>query len=270
MLEPNPRVMEVWDHVVDVLRKAVIDLKITQDELHTAAGFFNRMGAEGNFSTLFDAALSTAALEAHTTVTHSNVVGPVYLPGAPYRPDGNILEHDPGEGAQPFELSGRIYDVRDGSPIPNAQLDVWQADHHGLYDRKGYHLRGIVPVDADGRYVIRTILPADYVSHVDDTIEDLYALRGRDTFRAAHVHFKVLIDGKEVLTTQVFRSDTSRLETDLVVGIVRPELVMEVVPPPEGSSEPWRMTFDVPVDPRVAEAGDDTSSVDPERVLLDR
>ena len=31
MLEPNPRVMEVWDHVVDVLRKAVIDLKSAFD-----------------------------------------------------------------------------------------------------------------------------------------------------------------------------------------------------------------------------------------------
>jgi hydroxyquinol 1,2-dioxygenase len=257
--DADPRVVELWEHAVEALRRVVIDLAITEDELHTAAAFFNRMGAEGNFFTLLDATLSTASLEAHATVSHSNVLGPVYLPGAPYRPDGNIVERDPGEGAEPFELSGRVFDVRDGAPIANSELDVWQADHLGRYDRDGYHLRGIVPVDADGRYVVKTIVPADYVSHVDDTIEELYALRGRDTFRAAHVHFKVRIDGREVLTTQVFRSDTPRLDTDLVVGIVRPELVMEIVPPPAGSTEPWRMTFDIPVDPRVARDADDRS-----------
>ena len=268
MSEPNPRVTEVWDHVVEALRNVVVELAITEGELHTAAAFLNRMGTEGNFFTLLDATLATASLQANATVTHSNVLGPVYLPGAPVRPDGNIIERDPGDGAEPFEVTGRVFDVRDGTPIANAQLDVWQADHLGRYDRQGYNLRGIVPVGPDGRYVVKTVVPADYVSHVDDTIEELYALRGRDTFRAAHVHFKVLVDGREVLTTQVFRSDTPRLDTDLVVGIVRPELVMEIVPPAPGSDEPWRMTFDIPVDPRVA--GDDVPRAERTMVSVDR
>ena len=250
MAEVNDRVDVVWDRVVAAIREVVVDLKITEDELSTASTFFDRMGAEGNFATLLFAALSTACLEAETLesgVTHANVVGPVYLAGAPHRPDGNLLEHEPEEGSVPLELTGRVYDATTGRPVPNAVLDVWQADHLGNYDRTGYHLRGLVPVDQNGRYRIRSVAPADYVSHVDDTIEEVYALRGRDTFRAAHVHITVWVDGQEVLTTQVFRSDSPRLDVDLVEGIVRPELITEMKPSAPGSGEPWRMEFDIPV-----------------------
>jgi protocatechuate 3,4-dioxygenase beta subunit len=193
--------------------------------------------------------LSTAFHEPHARahgISHSNVLGPRYLAGAPLRPDGNIVDVFP-DGATALELSGRVYDAATNEPVPDAMLDVWQADHLGEYDRTGFNLRGLVPVGEDGRYVIKTVVPADYVSHIGDTIADLYDLLGRHTYRAAHVHMKVVVGGREVLTTQVFRSDSPRLDTDLVVGIVRPELVSEMVPSPPGSGEPWRMAFDIPV-----------------------
>lgn len=266
MADKNDRVIEIWDRVVPALREIVIDLAVTEEELHQAAEFFNQMGREGNFFTLLDATLATASLEAHARargVSHANVLGPVYLPGAPIRPDGNIVEGELSEKSVPLEVSGRVYDAATGDPVPDAILDVWQSDQDGVYDRDGYHLRGLVPVDAEGRYVVKSVLPADYISHVGDTIADLYDMRGRHTYRAAHVHFKVLVGGVEVLTTQVFRSDSPRIDTDLVVGIVRPELVTDPIPPPPGSTDPWRMHFDIPVtlpssseDPGLAQVAD--------------
>jgi catechol 1,2-dioxygenase len=249
MPERNERAVEIWDGAVAAMRQLVSELMITENELHLAAEFFDQMGKENNFHTLLFATLSTASDEAiyrSRGVSHSNVVGPRYKPGVPLRPDGNLLDRPPEPGAQPFELSGRVYDVATGEPVPGAELDVWQADHSGLYD-DGCHLRGIVVADEAGRYRITSVLPADYPSHWDDTITTLYALIGRGTLRAAHVHMNVSLDSRHLLTTQVFRSDSPSLDEDLVIGIVKPELIGTVVPPEPGSGLPWKMEFDIPV-----------------------
>ena len=250
MLERSERVVSIWDGAVAAMREFVTTMMITEDELHLAAEFFDQMGKENNFHTLLFATLSTASDEAFYRsrgVSHSNVVGPRYKAGAPLRPDGNLLDRPTEPGAQPFTLSGRVLDIATGAPVPGAELDVWQADHNGLYDDDGYHLRGIVVADESGRYRIESVLPADYPSHFDDTITTLYALIGRGTLRAAHVHIKVSLDGRHLLTTQVFRSDSPSLDDDLVIGIVKPELIGVVVPPEPGSDHPWTMGFDIPV-----------------------
>jgi protocatechuate 3,4-dioxygenase beta subunit len=247
--ERNDRVTEVFWRVVGAMRELVAELDITEDEIHQAAAFFNRMGAENNVRTLLDATLSTASNEhlyRSRGVSHSNVEGPVYLGGAPLRPDGNLVEGPVSPDAQPFVLSGRVYDINTGAGVPGAELDIWQADHTGVYDRTGYNLRGKIVTDDEGRYTVYTVLPADYPSHFNDTITQLYAWIGRGTLRAAHVHFKVSVNGRKLLTTQVFRSDSPNLDDDLVIGIVKPELIAEVVPPAPGS-DAYTMTYDIPV-----------------------
>jgi protocatechuate 3,4-dioxygenase beta subunit len=259
MTERNERVAQIWERALEVIRDLVAELDITEEELHTAARFFNRMGEERNFYTLLDATLSTASNEhlyRARGVSHSNVEGPVYKADAPFRADGRLIEGAIPAGATPFVLSGRVYDLNTGAGVPDAELDVWQADQNGLYDKKGYNLRGKVRTDADGNYRLETVLPADYPSHFDDTITELYALVGRGTLRAAHVHLKVSVDGTHLLTTQVFRSDSPNLDDDLVIGIVKPELIAEVVAAPPGSGEPWTMVFDIPVNVRLARPSD--------------
>jgi protocatechuate 3,4-dioxygenase beta subunit len=256
----NPRVVEIYWAAVDALRKLVVDLGITQDELHFAADFFDTMGQERNFHTLLDATLSTACIEAQLRRGEvpplESVEGPRYLAGAPERPDGNLVEHLPDDEAEALVVHGRVVDLDTGEPIEGAVVDVWQADHHGDYDRTGTNLRGIVHTDADGRFTLRTILPADYPTHFNDTIEQLYvAALGRHVYRAAHLHIRVHVDGRLVLTTQFFRSDSTLLDTDLVVGIVRPELITEVLPPEAGSDE-WRMDVVIPVPRRPLQASE--------------
>jgi protocatechuate 3,4-dioxygenase beta subunit len=255
----NERIAQIWTRAVEVLRDLVAELDITEDELHEASHFFDQMGVEHNFHTLLDATLSTASNEhlyRSRGVVASNVEGPVYQRGAPYRPDGVLTERPLRPEDVPLVVSGRVYDIATGNGVAGAELDVWQADAAGLYDRKGFHLRGIVRTDDEGRYVIRTVLPADYESHKDDTITQLYAWIGRGTLRAAHVHFKVYLNGVHLLTTQVFRSDSPNLDDDLVIGIVRPELIAPVTPPPPGSDEPWTMPFDIPVNVALAAGAD--------------
>ena len=61
-------------------------------------------------------------------------------------------------------FTGRVTG-EDGEPLAGAELDVWHADAKGLYS--GFDptlpegiLRGKVLTDDDGRYEVRTIVPA--------------------------------------------------------------------------------------------------------------
>ena len=51
---------------------------------------------------------------------------------------------------------------RDCKPVANALLDFWHADEQGDYDNRGFRYRGHQFTDAEGRYRLETIVPADY------------------------------------------------------------------------------------------------------------
>src|SRR5262249_59582752 len=56
---------------------------------------------------------------------------------------------------------------RDCRPLAGALLDFWQADDDGSYDNQGFRLRGHQFTDAQGRYLLSTIVPAAYAGRTD-------------------------------------------------------------------------------------------------------
>jgi protocatechuate 3,4-dioxygenase beta subunit len=97
----------------------------------------------------------------HTPATASQTVGPFFKIGfSPlYRED--VAADLPGER---IEVSGRVLDAK-GAPVPDACLEIWQADAEGSYVRgdagseakfRGY---GRVPTDAAGRFRFVTVKP---------------------------------------------------------------------------------------------------------------
>jgi protocatechuate 3,4-dioxygenase beta subunit len=99
-------------------------------------------------------------------------------------------------------------------PVPNALLEFWHADESGEYDNRGYRYRGHQHADAQGRYRLETIVPAEYPG------------------RARHIHVKVQAPGRRVLTTQVYFPDEPGNRRD---GIYRPELELKMARAGEGS-----------------------------------
>ena len=71
-------------------------------------------------------------------------------------------------------------------PVTHALLDFWHADELGDYDNQGFRYRGHQFTDAQGRFRLETIVPAEYPG------------------RARHIHVKVLAPGKRLLTTQLY------------------------------------------------------------------
>jgi protocatechuate 3,4-dioxygenase beta subunit len=71
-------------------------------------------------------------------------------------------------------------------PVTNALLDFWHADELGDYDNQGFRYRGHQFTDAQGRFRLETIVPAEYPG------------------RARHIHVKVQAPGRRLLTTQLY------------------------------------------------------------------
>src|SRR5262249_6605973 len=135
----------------------------------------------------------------------------------------------PDERGEPLILSGRVT-TPDGRPLAGAVLDIWHADAAGFYS--GFHpelpagiLRGKVTSDAEGRYEVRTILPAPYtIPHDGPTGRMIDACRWHP-WRPAHVHLLVTAEGHQPLVTQLFFEGGAYLDED-VAGAVKDELVV--------------------------------------------
>ena len=110
--------------------------------------------------------------------------GPYFKPSSPLRAD--LVE--PNSSVRPVEVSGQVL-TRSCQPVVRALLDFWHADERGEYDSAGFRYRGHLFTDAEGRYRLRTILPALY------------------TGRTRHYHVKVQAPRQGVLTTQLYFPD---------------------------------------------------------------
>lgn len=97
--------------------------------------------------------------------TPSQTVGPYFRIGLEYRFGDALCAQDaPGEH---IVLTGALYDG-EGVPVPDAQLELWQADPQGRYPglasgdepaAEGFRGFARVPTDEDGRFRFRTIRP---------------------------------------------------------------------------------------------------------------
>jgi protocatechuate 3,4-dioxygenase beta subunit len=154
--------------------------------------------------------------------TESTVFGPFHRLGAPEMPaGGNIADRD--HTGTPTLVSGRVFDL-DGKPIAGAVLDVWQAQTNGLYDSQdqaldGLHMRGKFRSDAEGRYLIRTVLPVNYPIPSDGPVGRMLKATGRHPWRPAHIHFVVSAEGYEPVTTHIFDRTDPYLQSDAVFAV---------------------------------------------------
>jgi len=238
------RLNAIWQRSVEAMKQVVREFRITQDELHAAGDYFDRLGQSGMCRSLIDVALAMTSVEATGAADHGtrpNLEGPYHAVHLE-RPDGRLIADPIPEDMPRLCLSGRVTDALSGRPVANAALDFWQADSRGRYDREGNHLRGIVRSDHAGWYRIETVVPDDYAEHDYDPIGELFRAMGKHNTRAAHIHLKASVDGHDLLTTQIFMSNSTFLDKDYVEGAVSEDLVTTLVPDGDGG---FRASFDI-------------------------
>jgi protocatechuate 3,4-dioxygenase beta subunit len=104
----------------------------------------------------------------------------------------NAALREPGMPGTPLQLQGRVLDRR-GKPLRGALLDFWQCDANGVYDTRGFRLRGHQFADGDGGYRLSTIVPGLYPG------------------RTRHIHVKVQPTGEDLPSTPTMLNLTTQL-----------------------------------------------------------
>jgi len=127
--------------------------------------------------------------------TPAQTEGPFYPVLLPRDSDHDLLRNGAltyPEGQSAW-VEGSVSDLA-GKPVAGAQVEIWQCDHAGHYhhpgdgDRADRRFQGFgrVTVGADGRYRFRTLRPVAYAG------------------RTPHIHVKVKLGQRELLTTQLY------------------------------------------------------------------
>ena len=111
-----------------------------------------------------------------------NEIGPFYKRMAPNQAHLRA-PNDPGLG---LAVSGRVFGTR-GEALTGAKVEVWQADHHGLYDLDGFRYRAALATDASGLYQFDSVMPGHYPARV-----------------CQHIHYVVTAPGHKALVTQMY------------------------------------------------------------------
>ena len=105
-------------------------------------GIFGRSLTRGSDDGASEAQERASAKKA----TQWNEIGPFYKRQAPNQARLR-LEGDPG---LPLRVSGAVLGTR-GEALAGAKVELWHADHQGLYDLDGYRFRATLAADDEGR-----------------------------------------------------------------------------------------------------------------------
>jgi hydroxyquinol 1,2-dioxygenase len=239
--DADPRLRDAMTVIVTKLHEAVREIEPTQKEWMTAIQFLTEADHmcdawRQEFILLSDTLGVSMLVDAINNrkpsgASESTVLGPFHLANAPELPMGANISQD-GKG-EDMVAAGRILDT-DGAPIPDATIDIWQANDEGFYDvqQKGiqpdFNLRGVFKTETDGAYWFRAIKPKPYPVPEDGPVGRLMRALGRDVFRPAHLHYIITADGFQPLTTHIFDPDDPHIREDVVFG-VKESLLAEFV-----------------------------------------
>ncbi|TDD35854.1 6-chlorohydroxyquinol-1,2-dioxygenase [Actinomadura sp. KC06] len=266
---PDPRLRQVMTSLVRHLHDFVKDVELTEREWAAAIEFLTATGqactsTRQEFILLSDVLGASMLVEtlnnrAGGGLTESTVEGPFHMVASPRRELGADIAED-GKGV-PCLVTGSVAGP-DGRPVPDATVDVWQANDEGFYDvqqpgvQPDLNLRGLFTADGEGRFWFRSIVPRHYPIPQDGPVGRLLEATARHANRPAHIHFEVSAPGYRTVTTHLFVAGTPFIDSDAVFG-VKPSLVREfpTVDDPEraaaaGLPNPFRtVNFDVVLRP---------------------
>jgi len=132
-----------------------------------------------------------------------NELGPFYKRKAPQ--NGRLRM--PGDPGLPLAVAGRVLDSR-ASVVQGARIEIWQADHFGLYDLDGYRFRATLVSDDKGRYAFDSVMPGHYPARVGQ-----------------HIHYLITAPGHKPLTTQLYFATDPAFDGDPARNFTRDPLI---------------------------------------------
>jgi protocatechuate 3,4-dioxygenase alpha subunit len=149
--------------------------------------------------------------------TTSQTVGPFFSIGLPQVTRNNLVL--PGVSGPPVTIAGHVLDG-DGKPVPDALLEIWQANRHGKFAHPedtqdkplepGFQGYGRIPTDENGQFSFTTVKPG--------------VVPGPDgKTQAPHIAVSVFARGLlRRLVTRIYFPDEAANANDFVLNLVEP------------------------------------------------
>ncbi len=157
------------------------------------------------------------------TLTPAMTEGPFFPDKLPLDQDNDLIrmtDHATPAVGTITNLSGRVLD-KNGNPVKDALVELWQADDHGTYIHTkgaaqgerdpGFQGYGKFETAKDGGWKFRTIKPGLY------------------TGRTRHYHFGVTLKGQPRFTTQLFFKDEPGNAKDGILRSLQDEKIAAAV-----------------------------------------
>ena len=132
------------------------------------------------------------APQAARKATPGDVLGPFYKKGAP----SQATLRAAGDAGIPLRITGKVLNTA-GAKVPGARINIWHADHDGIYDLQGYRFRSTLAIEDADNYSVDTIMPGHY-----------------DDRPAQHVHYLITAPGHKSLITQAYFATDSFFDGD--------------------------------------------------------
>ena len=153
-------------------------------------------------------------------ITPSQVEGPFYPIDVDAERDVDLTRLEghvePATGEQ-ILVRGVVAAV-DGTALPGAVVDIWQANHHGRYSHSkdpntapldpNFQGWGVMKTSDAGNYGFKTIKPGAYP----------LSFLGGSGWRCRHIHMKVSCPGYKPLITQMYFEGDPLIEQDLEIA----------------------------------------------------
>jgi hydroxyquinol 1,2-dioxygenase len=227
----SERFQQVMQGLVRHLHAFVKDVELTEEEWFKAIDFLTRTGhitddKRQEFVLLSDVlGVSMQVIEINNKkpagATASTVFGPFFVEGSPHFSNGDDIAN--GASGEPCFMYGRVLSIT-GEPLPEAHIEIWQADEDGFYDVQykddsRVQGRGHLNADKEGRYYFWSVRPEAYPIPYDGPVGEILTAANRSPMRPAHVHFMITMPGYKTLITHVFKDGDQYLDSDAVFGV---------------------------------------------------
>jgi hydroxyquinol 1,2-dioxygenase len=228
---PDPRLKRIMTSLIRHLHEFAREVELTEKEWFEGIQFLSATGhitdeKRQEFILLSDAlGLSMLVIAQNNRkpegCTEATVFGPFHVAGAPQVELGADIAN--GALGEPCYVRATIKGL-DGVPIPDAVVEVWQADANGFYDvqyqgNDTHRARGVLRSNSDGEVYFKSVLAEAYPIPSDGPVGRMLAATARHPWRPAHMHFMIEAPGYERLVTHVFRDHDRYLDSDAVFGV---------------------------------------------------
>jgi catechol 1,2-dioxygenase len=232
---PDARFREIVSALVRHLHDFVREVRLTEEELRTAASYVVALGKHTsdthNEAILMAGSLGLSSLvcllnngDDGQTETDASLLGPFWRMHSPPTGNGGSIVRSPTPGPALFVKAW--FKDTGGRPVAGVEVDVWQSSPEGFYENQDpaqadMNLRGKFTTDKDGHIAFRSVKPAGYPIPVAGPVGDLLRAQGRHNMRPAHLHFLASKEGFKTLISQIYVNDDEYLDSDVQFGVTR-------------------------------------------------